>query len=89
MAILTTLPQEGGESKFYEIPDDQLQQYSIEKEELTEDKASSVLGGGGLSKDKAEGTMPAAAMSSGSDVQAYSGTICYIRRGRTIYWWYC
>ena len=56
MAILTTLPQEGGESKFYEIPDDKLQQYSIEKEELTEDKASSVLGGGGLSKDKAEGT---------------------------------
>jgi hypothetical protein len=78
MAILTTV-QEGGEAKFYDIPDDQLQQYALETEQRKDD-----TGG-----DKAEGKMPSALMSGGSDVQAYSGTICYIRRGRTIYWWYC
>ena len=77
MAILTSV-QEGGEAKFYDIPDDQLKQYELEKER--KDDGSS---------DTPEGKMPAALMSGGGDVQAYSGTICYIRSGRRIIWWYC
>ena len=77
MAILTTV-QEGGEAKFYDVPDDQLGQYELQQEKKDD------AGG-----DTPDGKMPSALMSGGSDVQAYSGTICYIRRGRTIYWWYC
>jgi hypothetical protein len=77
MAILTTV-QEGGEAKFYDVPDDQLKQYELQQEKKDD------AGG-----ESPEGKMPSALMSGGSDVQAYSGTICYIRRGRTIYWWYC
>ena len=77
MAILTTVGQ--GDAKFYEVPDDQLQQYELKKEQRKDD-----TGG-----ESPEGKMPAALMSGGGDVQAYSGDICWIRRGRTIYWWYC
>ncbi|MGB7923652.1 MAG: hypothetical protein WCF57_10450 [Pyrinomonadaceae bacterium] len=77
MAILTSV-QEGGEAKFYDVPDDQLQQYAMETEKKDD------AGG-----ETPEGRMPAALMSSGGDVQAYSGTICYVRRGRRIWWWYC
>jgi len=77
MAILTSV-QEGGEAKFYDIPDDQLQQYELEKER--KDDAGS---------ETPEGKMPAALMSGGGDVQAYSGHICWVRRGRRIWWWYC
>ena len=79
MAILTTLPQEGGEAKFYDVPDDQLQQFALQKEKLADDKAGS---------ETPEGKMPAALMG-GGDVQAYSGDICWVRRGRWIYYWYC
>jgi hypothetical protein len=76
MAILTTVGQ--GEAKFYEVPDDQLQQYELQKEQRKDDQGG----------DSPEGKMPAALMG-GGDVQAYSGDICWIRRGRTLYWWYC
>jgi hypothetical protein len=78
MAILTTLPQEGGEAKFYEVPDDKLQQYELKSEQKDD-----------VAGETPEGKMPSALMSGGGDVQAYSGDICWIRRGRTIYWWRC
>jgi hypothetical protein len=79
MAILTTIGQ--GESKFYEVPDDQLSQYELKTEQRKDD----------TSGETPEGKMPAALMNRGSDVQAYSGDICWIRNRRTgvIYWWYC
>ena len=75
MAILTTVGQ--GDSKFYEVPDDQLSKFEL-KAEKKEDAGS----------ETPEGKMPAALMS-GGDVQAYSGDICWIRRGGILYWWYC
>ena len=77
MAILTAVSQEGGQAKFYEVPEDQLQQYELEAERKDD------AGG-----ETPEGKMPAGLMS-GGDVQAYSGHICWIRRGRRIWWWYC
>jgi len=78
MAILTTVSQEGGQAKFYEVPDDELQQYELE----TEQKADA----GG---ETPEGKMLAALMSGGGLQANLSGTICYVRRGRRIWWWYC
>jgi hypothetical protein len=80
MAILTTVSQEGGQPKFYEVPDDQLQQYELE----TEQKADA----GGETPD---GKMPAVLMGGGGGgLQANSSqTICYTRRGNRIWWWYC
>jgi hypothetical protein len=79
MAILTAVSQEGGEAKFYEVPDDELQQYELETERKDD------AGG-----ETPEGKMPAVLMSSGGGVQAnLGGTICYVRRGRRIWWWYC
>ncbi|HEX8653504.1 MAG TPA: hypothetical protein VF708_21990 [Pyrinomonadaceae bacterium] len=75
MAILTTVGQ--GDSKFYEVPDDQLSKFEL-KAEKKEDAGN----------ETPEGKMPAALMS-GGDVQAYSGDICWIRRGGILYWWYC
>jgi hypothetical protein len=76
MAILTTVGQ--GDSKFYEVPDDQLSKYELKTEQKKDD----------TSGESPEGKMPAALMS-GGDVQAYSGDICWIRRGGVLYWWYC
>ncbi len=88
MAIVSQIGQQGGEATFYDIPDDQLQQYRLEKAQLTDDKKSEVFSGrSDVSRQDAQGVMPAAAM--GGDVQAYGSDICWVRYGRTIYWWYC
>lgn len=77
MAILTTVGQ--GDSKFYEVPDDQLSQFELKAEQKKDD----------TSGESPEGKMPAALMGGGGDVQAYSGDICWIKRGGVLYWWYC
>jgi len=78
MAILTTVSQERGQAKFYEVPDDELQQYELETEQKDD--------AGGATP---EGKMPAGLMSSGGVQANSSRTICYERKGRRIYWWYC
>jgi hypothetical protein len=89
MAIVSQLSHQGGEATFYDIPDDQLRQYALEKEQLTDDKKSEVFSGkSDVTRQDAQGVMPAAAMG-GGDVQAYNQDICWVRYGRRIYWWYC
>jgi hypothetical protein len=79
MAVLTTISQERGEAKFYDVPDNQLGQYELKKEKLADDKVAGA---------KPEGKMSSALLSSG-DVQAYSGDICWYRYGGYIYYYYC
>ncbi len=89
MAIVSSLPEQGGEATFYDIPENVLQQYALEKDQLTDDKKSEVFSGkSDVTKQDAQGVMPAAVMG-GGDVQAYGSDICWVRYGRTIYWWYC
>ena len=84
MAVVASQGQGGG--KLYDVPDDVLAQYELEGQELTDDMKSQM--GANPGRDQAEGVMAPGAM--GGDVQAYSHTcICWIRRGRTYYWWYC
>lgn len=88
MAILTSVGG-GGEASFYDVPDADLQKYAVQKEQLTEDNAPPSLKGKSPSKDDAEGTMPSGMMGGNSDVQGYSSDVCWVRYGRTVYWWYC
>lgn len=83
MAVVAS--QGTGEGKLYDIPDDVLGQYELEKQELSDDVKSQMFSG---SDPEAEGKMAPGAM--GGDVHAYAHTcICWVRRGRTYYWWHC
>jgi hypothetical protein len=88
MAIVSSVPERGGEASFYEIPDHELQKYALQTARLTDEKRSQLLAGKEkVSKEDAEGVMPAAVM--GGDVQAYGSDICWVRVGSVLYWWYC
>ena len=84
MAILSTLPAEGGEPTYYEVPDDQLSGFEqIEMKKVSSSDAQQ----GGQQVDA-----PGAVKVEG-DVQAYNDVcICYIYNrvtGEVLYWYYC
>jgi hypothetical protein len=87
MAVVASQGQ--GEGKLYDIPDDVLAQYELERQELSDDVRSEMFPGAeSPGREQAEGVMAPGAM--GGDVQAYGHScICWVRRRRVIYWWYC
>lgn len=89
MAIVTAT-RSGQEAAFYNVPDDVLAKYKIEKSELKPDQMQKVIGKAEASREDASGVMPAAQMTGDTgDVQGYSVWICYYETATTIYWWYC
>jgi hypothetical protein len=88
MAIVASTGQ--GDVKLYDIPDDQLSQYEMEQEELSDSSRGELFGGSdNPGRDKAEGVLAPGSMGQ-PEVQAYSNyCICWVRRGRRYYWWYC
>lgn len=87
MAVVAS--QGRGEGKLYDIPDNVLAQYELEKQELTDDMKSQLFPGiASPGREQAEGVLAPGSM--GGDVQAYAHTcICWIRRGHHYIWWYC
>lgn len=85
MAILSTLPQEGGEPTYYNIPDDQLSGF----EQIEMKKVSSSEG----DTSKGQQVDAPGAVKVEGDVQAYNDVcICYIYdkiTGEILYWYYC
>lgn len=90
MAIVASLPREGGTAEFYKIPDADLAKYRVQTEALTPDKAKEMLGKDQPSASDAHAVVPTEAM--GGDVQPNCYRTCYYDPGPQVpyyYWWCC